>query len=106
GIDRAFFEQVQGQRDPSCILFLGALDWRPNLDAVGLLLDKIFPKVYAQQPDAKLAIVGRHPPAGLLQRAAQTPGVELHADVADVRPYLAESGVMAVPLRIGGGSRL
>ena len=33
-------------------------------------------------------------------------GVELHADVADVRPFLAESGVMAVPLRIGGGSRL
>jgi len=34
------------------------------------------------------------------------PGVRLHADVADVRPYLGESGVMAVPLRIGGGSRL
>jgi len=32
--------------------------------------------------------------------------VELHADVADVRPYLARSGVMTVPLRIGGGSRL
>jgi glycosyltransferase involved in cell wall biosynthesis len=33
-------------------------------------------------------------------------GVELHADVADVRPYLADSAVMAVPLRIGGGSRI
>ena len=32
--------------------------------------------------------------------------MELHADVADVRPYLGRSGVMAVPLRIGGGSRL
>jgi glycosyltransferase involved in cell wall biosynthesis len=30
----------------------------------------------------------------------------LHANVADVRPFLAGSGVMAVPLRIGGGSRL
>jgi glycosyltransferase involved in cell wall biosynthesis len=33
-------------------------------------------------------------------------GVELHADVPDVRPHLAASAVMAVPLRIGGGSRL
>jgi glycosyltransferase involved in cell wall biosynthesis len=41
-----------------------------------------------------------------MQRAAQSAGVELHADVADVRPYLVECGVMAVPLRIGGGSRL
>jgi glycosyltransferase involved in cell wall biosynthesis len=32
--------------------------------------------------------------------------VELHANVADVRPYLGRSAVMAVPLRIGGGSRL
>jgi polysaccharide biosynthesis protein PslH len=106
GIDRAYFEHVHGQRDPACILFLGALDWRPNLDAVDLLLDKIFPATRAQEPSAKLVIVGRHPSAGLIERARQTPGVELHADVADVRPFLAESGVMAVPLRIGGGSRL
>ena len=33
-------------------------------------------------------------------------GVELHADVADVRPFLGQAGLMAVPLRIGGGSRL
>jgi polysaccharide biosynthesis protein PslH len=106
GIDRAFFEGVKGQRDPSRILFLGALDWRPNVDAVGLLLDKIFPRVRAVEASAKLLIVGRHPSAGLVERTKQTPGVELHADVADVRPYLGESGVMAVPLRIGGGSRL
>jgi polysaccharide biosynthesis protein PslH len=106
GIDRAFFEQVKGQRDSARILFLGALDWRPNLDAVGLLLDKIFPMVRGQEPTAKLVIVGRHPPDGLLRRIRQSPGVELHADVADVRPYLGESGVMTVPLRIGGGSRL
>jgi glycosyltransferase involved in cell wall biosynthesis len=34
------------------------------------------------------------------------PGVELCANVGDVRPFLARAAVMAVPLRIGGGSRL
>lgn len=106
GIDRAYFADVGGERDPTRILFLGALDWRPNLDAVGLLLDKIFPRVRELAPEAKLAIVGRHPPAALVDRARQTPGVELLADVPDVRPYLGTSGVMTVPLRIGGGSRL
>ncbi len=106
GIDRAFFEQVRGQRDPARILFLGALDWRPNLDAVGLMLDPIFPRIRAQEPRATLWIVGRKPPSGLAERVARTPGAELHADVADVRPFLGSSGVMAVPLRIGGGSRL
>ncbi len=106
GIDRAYFEGVTGRRDPTRILFLGALDWRPNLDAINLLLDRIFPEVQAQEPSARLVIVGRHPPAALVRRAAELPQVELHANVADVRPFLAESGVMAVPLRIGGGSRL
>lgn len=106
GIDRAFFEGLTGQRDPTRILFLGALDWRPNLDAVDLLLERIFPRTRALEPSARLVIVGRHPPAALVERARQTPGVELHADVADVRPFLVQCGAMAVPLRIGGGSRL
>ncbi len=106
GIDRAYFESVRPDRDPNRILFLGALDWRPNLDAINVLLDRVFPEVRARHPEATLWIVGRNPPAGLPQRVAAIPGAELHADVADVRPFLARSGVMAVPLRVGGGSRL
>jgi glycosyltransferase involved in cell wall biosynthesis len=106
GIDRAYYATVRPDRDPNRILLLGALDWRPNLDAMNVLLDRIFPEVRARHPAARLWVVGRNPPAGLAQRVAAMPGTELHADVADVRPYLARSGVMAVPLRIGGGSRL
>ena len=106
GIDRAYFEAVVPDRDPFKVLFLGSLEWRPNVDAVGVLLDKIFPAVRAAEPRATLDVVGRNPSAALARRAAETEGVALHANVADVRPYLARGGVMAVPLRIGGGSRL
>jgi len=106
GMDRAFYENVQGRRDPYHLLFLGALDWMPNQDAVQLLLDSIFPAVRRQLPQATLHLVGRHPAATLAQRVAQIPGVELHADVPDVRPFLGDCGIMVVPLRIGGGSRL
>jgi polysaccharide biosynthesis protein PslH len=106
GIDRAYFESVAGQRDPRRILFLGALDWRPNQDAANLLLDKIFPQVLLQEPQAQLVLVGRNPAPGFVQRVAGIKQVELHANVPDVRPFLAEAGVMTVPLRIGGGSRL
>jgi len=107
GIDRDYFDAVaDAPRDPKQILFLGALDYRPNADAVNLLLDRIFPAVLAREPAARLCIVGRNPASALVQRAIDTPNVEIHADVADVRPFLARCGVMAVPLRIGGGSRL
>src|SRR5262249_55431000 len=62
--------------------------------------------IRAQVGDAGLSIVGRAPPAWLRNKVHSYEGVELHADVPDVRPYLASSAVMAVPLRIGGGSRL
>jgi polysaccharide biosynthesis protein PslH len=107
GIDREYFGQTPTvKRAARSILFLGALDWRPNLDAVDLLLGNIFPRVRALEPQAQLLIVGRNPPTGLVERVRGHGGVTLHANVADVRPFLAESGVMAVPLRIGGGSRL
>jgi glycosyltransferase involved in cell wall biosynthesis len=70
------------------------------------LLRLIFPRVLAQEPAAQLWIVGRNPPRGLAERVAQLRGAALHANVPDVRPYLARTSVMAVPLRIGGGSRL
>ena len=106
GIDRASFESLEGRRDPRTILFLGSFDWRPNLDAIDLLLAEIFPRVRQNCPDARLQLVGRKPPPALAEHVRSCPGAELHADVPDVRPFLAASGMMAVPLRIGGGSRL
>ena len=107
GVDVDYFKpQRDVDRDPAKLLFLGSLDWRPNLDAVAILLDDIFPKVRASAPDATLALVGRRPPEWLKARVADEPGVRVYADVPDVRPFLATAGMLVVPLRIGGGSRL
>jgi glycosyltransferase involved in cell wall biosynthesis len=106
GVDVDHYRDILRAEDSSDILFLGALDWRPNLDALQLLLDSIFPAVRARLPHARLRIVGRRPPSWLRHRVGGMEGVQLHADVPDVRPHLAACAVMAVPLRIGGGSRL
>ena len=106
GVDVSYFCNVRPREGSRSILYLGALDWRPNLDALDLLLGEIFPNVHRRLPDARLVIVGRNPPPSLRRRVEALPGVELHADVPDVRPFMESSAVMAVPLRIGGGSRL
>jgi glycosyltransferase involved in cell wall biosynthesis len=106
GVDTTYFRPDGSDRDPGQILFLGSLDWRPNLDAVDQLLSTVFPAVRAQEPSARLCLVGRKPPDALRRRIEAIPGAELHANVPDVRPFLVRSAVMVVPLRIGGGSRL
>jgi glycosyltransferase involved in cell wall biosynthesis len=106
GVDVPHFAEVAPRPGSRRILFLGSLEWRPNLDGVGLMLDRVFPEVQRQEPGAELVIVGRNPPAGLAERVRGLAGVSLRGNVPDVRPFLADSAVMAVPLRIGGGSRL
>ena len=107
GIDKAHFQQTPNtQRQPHTVLFLGSLEWRPNIEAVRLLLDQVFPQVCQIEPKARLCIVGRMAPPWLVQRVAGASNIELHSSVPDVRPYLASATVMAVPLRVGGGSRL
>jgi glycosyltransferase involved in cell wall biosynthesis len=105
GVDTRFFHPDDTPRRPEVLLFLGSLEWRPNLDGVRQLLDVVFPAVRSRVPEAELWLVGRNPPAWLAQ-AAQQPGVRLHATVPDVRPYLRQAGQLVVPLRVGGGSRL
>ena len=107
GVDTAFFApDPRTGRDPYRMVFVGSLDWRPNLDAVRLLIEEIFPQVRKQEPRTTLDLVGRRPSSWLREQAACVAGVTLYADVADVRPFLHRAGMMVVPLRIGGGSRL
>jgi glycosyltransferase involved in cell wall biosynthesis len=106
GVDTVLFQPPQTPRRTKDVLFLGNLDGRPNLDAAGQMLERIWPAVAAAEPEARLGIVGRNPPAWLRRRIAGTPQVELHASVLDVRPFLTSCSVLAVPLRIAGGSRL
>lgn len=107
GVDVAHFRpQRDVDRDPHKVAFVGSLDWRPNQDAVRLLLDVIFPKVRAVEPRAKLSVVGRNPPDWMTDAAKRTPGVSVFGSVPDVRPHLATCGMTVVPLRVGGGSRL
>ena len=91
---------------PPHLLYLGSLDWQPNIDAVEQLLDSIFPLIRQRFPDAVLDVVGRRPSPALRRRIAASPGVVLHGGAGDVRPYLAGARAILIPLRAGGGTRI
>ena len=87
GVDVDYFHPASSERQQDTLLFLGSLDWRPNLDAVDLLLSEIFPQVVRLNPAARLSIVGRRPPQWLRRMVAKQPNAMLYADVADVRSF-------------------
>ena len=64
-----------------------------------------WPLVLVCRPRARLRIVGRNPSKSV-QALASVPDVEVVGTVPDIRPYIAAAGVVVVPLRTGGGTRL
>jgi polysaccharide biosynthesis protein PslH len=87
---------------PEGCVFIGALDYRPNVDAVLWFCREVWPKVLARRPGSRFAMVGRKPSAAVRQ-LAELPGVDLVGQVPDVRPYLASAAVAVMPLRIARG---
>lgn len=107
GVDVEGFTPRPTSRSPaSDLVFVGAMDWMPNIDGVIYFLDEILPLVRRRKPDCSVAIVGRKPSSELRRRAAEDPKLLVTGTVEDVRPYLWSGLVSIVPLRIGGGTRL
>lgn len=86
------------------VVFVGAMDWEPNVDAVEYFCAEIWPLIREKVPSARFRIVGRNP-SGRVQSLASR-SVEVTGSVPSVQVHLREAAVVVVPLRIGGGTRL
>jgi sugar transferase (PEP-CTERM/EpsH1 system associated) len=87
------------------IVFTGAMNYFPNVDAAIAFAETCWPRIRERAPEATWQIVGKDPlPA--VQRLAALPGVVVTGSVPDVRPYLAGATVAIAPLLVGGGTRL
>ena len=90
----------------SDLVFVGSMDWLPNIDGMLWFADEILPRLRRRKPDCTVTIVGRRPDARLLALAASDPRVTVTGTVPDVRPYLWNARAAILPLRIGGGTRM
>lgn len=96
---------VRDELGPRTVLFVGALDYYPNVDAAFYLVNTIMPAVWARGPDIRLIIAGRYPDPAL-SALPRDPRIQLVATPIDMRAVAAQASVSVVPLRVGGGTRL
>ena len=107
GVDADFFSPAHRFETPYTgnelpIVFTGAMDYWPNIDAVEWFADEIFPSVRAQHPQAHFYVVGARP-SPRLQRLNAMDCVTVTGGVPDVRPYIAHAQLAVAPLRIARG---
>jgi glycosyltransferase involved in cell wall biosynthesis len=105
GVDLEQYKpDFERQANSSLVVFVGAMDWEPNVDAMEHFCRDIWPAVLARVPGAKMRIVGRNPDERV--RALAASSIEITGRVPSVAEHLHEAEVVIVPLRIGGGTRL
>jgi glycosyltransferase involved in cell wall biosynthesis len=106
GVDVDFYAPPQtANEDARTLVFTGSMDWLANQDAIRWFINDVHP-LLKQRVDYRLYVVGRTPPAWMMDRSIVPAEVTVTGTVDDVRPYIARSAVYVVPLRVGGGSRL
>lgn len=106
GVDAEFFTPDAARASPFAagelpLVFTGAMDYWPNVDAVTWFASDILPALRERFPALRFHIVGRSPAPAVQALASET--VRVTGTVPDVRPYLQHAAAVVAPLRLARG---
>jgi sugar transferase (PEP-CTERM/EpsH1 system associated) len=106
GVDADYFAPDPARASPYLpdelpVVFTGAMDYLPNVDAVTWFNQEVLPGILKRWPRARFHIVGRSPTPAVLALTGDR--VVVSGTVPDVRPYLQHAAAVVAPLRIARG---
>jgi len=101
-VDVAAIAPVSPRVSERRAVFVANFTYEPNLGGLRFLLEEVFPRVWAELPDARLALVG----AGLERAPGEDARVEALGFVDDLAHAYASASCAVVPLLQGGGTPL
>ena len=106
GVDADFFSPDHPLASPFAadeipLVFTGAMDYWPNIDAVQWFVSDMMPHLLPRWPTLRFYIVGRSPTEAVQALASER--VVVTGTVPDVRPYLRHAAAVVAPLRVARG---
>ncbi|TDP74607.1 TIGR03087 family PEP-CTERM/XrtA system glycosyltransferase [Roseateles toxinivorans] len=106
GVDADFFSPDPTLASPFSpdelpLVFTGAMDYWPNVDAVVWFVEAVLPRLCERWPNLRFYVVGRSPTPAVLALASDK--VSVTGTVADVRPFLQHAAAVVAPLRLARG---
>jgi len=93
------------REEKDTVLFFGFLNTFANDDAVRFFYNDILPLIREKMPGIKFIIAGKCPTRHVVN-LKKDPGVRFLGAVPDIREVLKKAALVAVPLRLGGGTRI
>lgn len=105
GVDSDYFHLPEQQTENlRTIVFLGRMDYFPNVAGITDFAKNVFPLVRRRVPEAQLRIVGSNPVAKI-RALEKLGGISVTGYVPDVRPHVAGAAVAVAPLSIARGTQ-
>ncbi len=102
GVDLILYPKRTSDPGGHQLVFVGAMDSLPNVDAVRFFSLEVFPEILRRYPDATLELVGTNPVQSVLELGERS-GITVTGRVTSVVDYLHKAAVCVVPLRTGYG---
>jgi sugar transferase (PEP-CTERM/EpsH1 system associated) len=102
GVDLAFYRPEPQRAEPGHLVFVGVMDYLPNIDGCVWFVREILPVIRARHPSTRFTIVGSRPTSAVTALARES-GVTVTGFVDDPREYLARAALSVAPLRIARG---
>lgn len=88
------------------LLFLGTLGYAPNQEALDVLLTEVLPSIRRTHPAATVLVAGAGLSRGQARALRAMPAVRYLGAVPEVAAAYAQARLAAIPLRLGGGTRI
>ena len=104
GIETQKYKVSRNENKALKFFHIGAMDWKPNLEAVSWLLNEIWPRIQKQIPNAELHLAGKNMPDWLFKNSKHN--IFNHKEVKDSSKFIIENDIMIVPLLSAGGIRV
>jgi glycosyltransferase involved in cell wall biosynthesis len=101
GVDLETFSYVKTEPEEDRIIFVGNMEYFPNVDAVFYFSTEIFPLIKKKSPSAKFYIVGKGASKKVLD--LQSDSIIVKGFVDDLREEYLVSKVNVAPIRLGAG---
>lgn len=102
GVDLELFPPRSSDPGGQTLIFAGAMDNQPNIDAARFLALDILPHLQHHYPQLQLRLVGARP-VPTVQALAEKPGVTVTGKVDSMVNELHQATVCVIPMRSGFG---
>ncbi len=106
GVDVRYFKPESGEVKRDHLVWVGGMTGPYNSDAVDFFIEKIWPVIKYEVPEATIDFVGGGPTQKLRNKALEDENVKVLGFVSDIRPIVQRASVFIAPIRIGSGTKI